>query len=106
MSENMLEKKFDMTTNHDCLRSVLPTCESGWLKNCIILKNVFMRTIQENLFEEREDEQDSSSAPGKSLEATEDDGTPVLDEEDLEENDLSIEDAEDIEWEEPGEGEK
>jgi len=33
--------------------------------------------------------------------AVEDDGTPVLDEEDLEENDLDIDEAEDIEWEPP-----
>jgi hypothetical protein len=65
-----------------------------------------MNTIPENQIIEREDEQNSSSTPGNSIEATEDDGTPVLDEEDLEENDLSIEDAEDIEWEEPREGEK
>jgi len=31
--------------------------------------------------------------------AIEDDGTPVLDEEDLHENDLDVEEAEDIEWE-------
>lgn len=30
-----------------------------------------------------------------------DDGTPILDEEDLEENDISEEEVEDIEWEEP-----
>ena len=38
---------------------------------------------------------------GNADEAIEDDGTPVLDEEDLEENDLDVEDAEDIEWEDP-----
>ena len=36
-----------------------------------------------------------------STEAVEDDGTPVLDEEDLEENDLSEEEAEDVIWDEP-----
>lgn len=33
--------------------------------------------------------------------AVEDDGTPVLDETDLEENGLTEEDAENIEWDEP-----
>jgi len=33
--------------------------------------------------------------------AVEDDGTPVLDEADLEENGLTVEDAENIVWEEP-----
>lgn len=33
--------------------------------------------------------------------AVEEDGKPVLDEIDLEENDISEEEAEDIEWEEP-----
>jgi hypothetical protein len=31
--------------------------------------------------------------------AVEEDGTPVLDEQDLEENDLSVEEAENIQWE-------
>jgi ribose 5-phosphate isomerase len=35
--------------------------------------------------------------------AVEEDGTPVLDEEDLEENDLDIDEADDIEWEPPKE---
>jgi hypothetical protein len=34
--------------------------------------------------------------------AVEDDGTPVLDEQDLEETGLDEEEAEDVEWEEPG----
>lgn len=37
------------------------------------------------------------SIPGEA--AVEDDGTPVLDEQDLEENDLSEEEAENVEWE-------
>jgi len=32
----------------------------------------------------------------------EDDGTPVLDEADLEENNLTVDEAEDIEWEDTG----
>ena len=36
--------------------------------------------------------------------AMEDDGTPVLDEEDLEETGLDEEAAEDVEWEEPESG--
>lgn len=35
--------------------------------------------------------------------ATEDDGTPVLDEADLEENNLDDEEVDDVEWEEPKE---
>ena len=42
----------------------------------------------------------SNSGLGNADDAIEDDGTPVLDEEDLEENDLDVEEAEDIEWEE------
>lgn len=38
-----------------------------------------------------------NSIPGE--QAVEDDGTPVLDEQDLEENDLSEEAAENVEWE-------
>lgn len=38
-----------------------------------------------------------------SEDAVEDDGTPVLDEEDLEENDLTPEETDNIEWEEAGE---
>ena len=43
------------------------------------------------------DDQDMSTGN----DAVEDDGTPVLDEEDLEENDLDEEEAEDLEWDEP-----
>ena len=42
----------------------------------------------------------SNSGLGNADDAIEDHGTPVLDEEDLEENDLDVEEAEDIEWEE------
>jgi len=35
--------------------------------------------------------------------ATEDDGTPVLDEADLEANNIDDEEADDIEWEDPNE---
>ena len=35
---------------------------------------------------------------GTSDDAVEDDGTPVLDEKDLEENDLDVDEAEDIQW--------
>ena len=35
--------------------------------------------------------------------AVEDDGTPVLDEKDLEENHISVEEADQIEWEDPDE---
>ena len=35
--------------------------------------------------------------------ATEEDGSPVLDEEDLEENHIDEDEADDIEWEEPKE---
>ncbi|MBE7171324.1 MAG: hypothetical protein INR73_12080 [Williamsia sp.] len=41
------------------------------------------------------------STGAESNDAVEDDGTPVLDEKDLEENGLSVEDAENIVWDEP-----
>jgi hypothetical protein len=62
-----------------------------------------METLENNLPGD-DDLNDSSLASTSSDEAVEDDGTPVLDEEDLEENDLSVEEAEQIEWEEPKTG--
>jgi hypothetical protein len=49
--------------------------------------------------EENKNVTGSNSGIENTDDAIEDDGTPVLDEEDLEENDLDVEQAEDIEWE-------
>lgn len=49
--------------------------------------------------QDQDDDLEQDSATSK--DAIEDDGTPVLDETDLEDNDLSVEEAEDVEWEEP-----
>ena len=49
---------------------------------------------------------DDLSAGSSSSDAVEDDGTPVLDEQDLEENDLSVEEADQIVWDEPKESGK
>ncbi|HZG26610.1 MAG TPA: hypothetical protein VEZ17_18610 [Chitinophagaceae bacterium] len=59
-----------------------------------------------NFFTPRDDEDELSDASSSSLpnDALEDDDTPVLDEEDLEENNLTVEEAENIEWEEPKKG--
>lgn len=64
-----------------------------------------MSIPQNNQLEERE-EQNESTITSTSADTTEDDGTPVLDEQDLEENDLSVEEVDNIEWEEPQEEEK
>jgi hypothetical protein len=45
--------------------------------------------------------EDNTSSTSIKEDAVEDDGTPVLDEADLEENELTIEEAERIEWDEP-----
>ncbi len=50
---------------------------------------------------DEQDQIDDTVTDAFTNEAIEDDGTPVLDEKDLEENNLSVEEAEDIEWEEP-----
>jgi len=47
--------------------------------------------------EKAKNQQDSDNTE----DAVEDDGTPVLEEEDLEENDIDEDEAEDIEWDEP-----
>jgi hypothetical protein len=73
-----------------------------WLKNCISTKKSNMSIPQSIQMQERDEDQNDSSTDS-SPEAMEDDGTPVLDEEDLEENNLSLDEAEDIEWEEPAE---
>ena len=54
----------------------------------------------------KDQEQSQSKAESLKTDAVEDDGTPVLDEADLEENNLTVEDAENIEWEEPKESGK
>ena len=64
-----------------------------------------MSIPQNSSMQERDEDQNDSSTD-QLLDATEDDGTPVLDEEDLEENDLSLQEAEEIEWDEPEEGGK
>lgn len=52
--------------------------------------------------EEKDDENVKDQNTGNNTnDAVEDDGTPVLDEEDLEENNINEEEAEDIEWKEP-----
>ncbi|MDB5193429.1 MAG: hypothetical protein JWQ96_2992 [Segetibacter sp.] len=51
-----------------------------------------------------QDIDESTQSKSESEEAVEEDGTPVLDEKDLEENGLSLEEADQIEWEEPKEG--
>jgi hypothetical protein len=51
----------------------------------------------------KDQEQSQSIAEPSKTDAVEDDGTPVLDEADLEENNLTVEDAENIEWDEPKE---
>jgi hypothetical protein len=53
---------------------------------------------QENLREE------SSKAENVSNDALEDDGTPVMDEMDLQENNLSEEEADQVEWDAPQSG--
>ena len=48
-----------------------------------------------------ENEQSQMTSMTSQADAVEDDGTPVLDEKDLEENNLTVEEAEDIVWEDP-----
>ena len=48
-----------------------------------------------------ENEQSQMTSMSSQADAVEDDGTPVLDEKDLEENNLTVEEAEDIVWEDP-----
>ena len=50
---------------------------------------------------EDENEMTDSAEMSDTNDAIEDDGTPVLDEEDLEETGLDEEGAEDVQWEEP-----
>jgi hypothetical protein len=50
---------------------------------------------------EDENEMMDTEDMSETNDAVEDDGTPVLDEEDLEETGLDEEEAEDVEWEEP-----
>jgi hypothetical protein len=54
-----------------------------------------MRLLNKYLFPGGEDEKVLQNSEA---EAIEDDGAPVLDEKDLEENGLTVEDAEEIEW--------
>jgi hypothetical protein len=49
---------------------------------------------------------DDDLSSSSSNDAVEDDGTPVLDEQDLEENDLDVEEADQIVWDEPKESGK
>lgn len=49
----------------------------------------------------RGNDRDQAENVSNSNDAVEDDGSPVLDEMDLEENDLTAEEADSIEWEEP-----
>jgi hypothetical protein len=51
----------------------------------------------------KEDDLAEDATGASTNDAVEEDGTPVLDEEDLEENDLDEEEAEQIIWEEPKE---
>jgi hypothetical protein len=108
MSENRLLKKFDndLTYCNTIKRRYGSLVYPMAQKLYSIFESKVMSTAQDNQLQEKDDEQNESSTIDSSLEANEDDGTPVLDEEDLEENDLSVEEAEDIEWEEPNEGEK
>ena len=49
-------------------------------------------------------QQDQTQKVGAASDAMEDDGSPVLDEQDLVENDLTEEEADNIEWDEPQDG--
>lgn len=48
-----------------------------------------------------ERQQDQFQNVSNANDAVEDDGSPVLDEQDLEENQLTVEEADNIEWDEP-----
>jgi hypothetical protein len=48
-----------------------------------------------------ENEQSQTASMSSKDDAVEDDGTPVLDEKDLEENNLTVEEAENIVWDDP-----
>jgi hypothetical protein len=63
-----------------------------------------MNTLADLRPEEDENEMMDSSDMSATNDAVEDDGTPVLDEEDLEETGLDEEEVEDVEWEEPESG--
>ena len=56
-----------------------------------------METPKKNRTTDKDQEQSQTSSMS-SQDAVEPDGTPVLDEKDLEENNLTVEEAEDIEW--------
>lgn len=61
-----------------------------------------METIDKSMQLQNEDMPvDESSTEQNVAEDENDDGTPILDEEDLEENEISEDEVEDIEWEEP-----
>ncbi len=62
-----------------------------------------METLENNLPGD-DDLNDSSLANLSSDDAVEEDGTPVLDEEDLEENNLTVEEADQIVWDPPKHG--
>jgi len=64
---------------------------------------IVMYTLSTNNPADEEMDMDESEDMSTTNDAVEDDGTPVLDEEDLEENDLDEDEAEDLEWEEPTE---
>ena len=49
-------------------------------------------------------QQDQTQKVATANDAMEDDGSPVLDEQDLVENDLTEEEADNIEWDEPQDG--
>ena len=49
------------------------------------------------------DQKDQNDAANTNDDAVEEDGTPVLEEEDLEENNINEDEAEEIEWDEPKE---
>jgi hypothetical protein len=63
-----------------------------------------MNTLANLRPEEDENEMTDSAEMSEKNDAVEDDGTPVLDEQDLEETGLDEEEAEDVEWEEPESG--
>lgn len=76
--------------------------EGVWRKSCITsFKYTIMELLKKYLFPGGDND-----TSGTSDDAIEDDGTPVLDQKDLEENNLSDEEAEQIVWDEPKEAGK
>jgi hypothetical protein len=59
-----------------------------------------MKTLDDVLYSQPGDEDEDLRVGQTSKDAVEDDGTPVLDEDDLEENSLTVEEADNIVWDE------